>query len=923
MTRIVPPITNSAKANHGVPEWLNTAEIIKAAYHETQKSHNLASKLSSTSLNKNIVSYACGACSKVFTVDNTNLKAQANLAINSGKTVEYTCPKCGNFLHPYGTITAGINLDPNVVYANQTEKKVNLQSTSSETYNTFADMHFVLKAVQELSSFASKNGMLMARARYLKGKHIKQAGQAYPVLNDLECELTWVYGRNQKARVTASIGYDIAGKFIYPKVFATPDGQQHPFEKEAIAELERVPHFTQVMRAPKKTDIPSFRRPDITRFRAFAAMEEDCDIEQYKADNADKLKEGYDKHVAKKTKKGKEPNNFDAWAEKQYAKESSLKTAYQQPIPTSQTPTQPQPNQTYQTGQQVVNPADGQTYNVKTPSSGTGMVVTNPGTGQDAMIPQEQIQNVKPAVKTQAQASFKFAEEMSDDLLKQYLKENIEEEGDEIQQHMEMAEGDASEIQKAKNILEQSGEATDYDLGSESDDDASLVEKLLGDEPMVHSDEHDELLTDGSHANTTGYFSEASKKKVNLEKTATLRVSNMASNWNKIRESIAIQQKEDKNSSIDTPISIDKMNRQQRFASDLGYSPDSTAVGTTGHSKVNNVPFAEKKDIEVGLTEFPYDHKQADSVGYNENKGYGIPFAEMDENFLEDREHFNNENKLPVRMMERENLNNYGKGAKKDQNYGYSTVAPTEQEETKFALMEALGIDKFAEDITPSPVPGSDDPIIKPVQHKVLKTAPKVEGFNEAEVIPPASGKISEAITKFQNTSKELDLVKKELDLKTKPLKDSVKDMSKPYEDDIKAKQALLLSYMNMIYDQLSKSDKNIAHYEKIIFAAYQRSVLAVPNVTIAQVIAKAEATDAKLAEDLKKLKAVLENEFTTETLERTLYQYPVSNVQEKKISKLYRKSDLLDATSRKLLELIHSLEAINTEFSDILAEVE
>jgi len=576
MARIIPTITNSDKVANKTPDWMNLQEIVNASAPERNATNKLMTKLASQEKANTTTSYACTGCSKVFSVDNPTLKAQATLANNKGSVIDYTCPNCGNGLEPYHKI-AKVNLDPGTTYAEQTSKRVDLSKKASGTYNTFSDMHFVLRAVQELTNFASKQGMSMPRARYIKAEHIKQAGQQYPVLNDIQCEIEWTYGRKQKARVMASIAYDIAGKFIYPKIFKTADGQQHPFDKDYIASLEKIPNFERMMKGPKKSDIPTFRKPDITRFRAFASM------------NEKELKEGYEKHVEKKKAKGKEPKSFEDWKMKQQEKkEASLKLAvsppgrkheveeiaekgtpkgeaeaiawkqyeedggseekthekksYQQTAPMGQTPTQPSAQPVnYTPGQQVVNPTDGKVYNVKTPSSGTGMVVTDPQTGQDGMIPQNQLGNVKPAVKTTAH--LKTAEEMANDLMENFLHGEIGEEEDEIQQHMEMMRGDVTEIEKAKNLLEQTQGDGDHDkdddfeydndyenslredkddnLGSEGDDDVILAEKLMnqmgdkfeGDNSTVQTDEHSEELSDGEGGYGTGYFTESSKKK--------------------------------------------------------------------------------------------------------------------------------------------------------------------------------------------------------------------------------------------------------------------------------------------------------------------------------------------------------------------------------------------------------------------------
>jgi len=296
----------------------------------------------------------------------------------------------------------------------------------------------------------------------------------------------------------------------------------------------------------------------------------------------------------------------------------------------------------------------------------------------------------------------------------------------------------------------------------------------------------------------------------------------------------------------------------------------------------------------------------------------------MDDNFLEDHEHFNNENKLHIPSLERENLKDYINKDKKDQNYGYSEVAPTEQDETKFALLNAMGIYKTADDLPSGVNPDTTSNLPKelPVQFKELKTAPIVEGYNEPDTIPIASGKVSEGITKFEKTRNEIETLKGELEKKVKPLKDSIKEISKPFEDEIKAKEALKVSYLDMIYDQLWKTAERIAAWEKFIFASYQRAKLTIPNVTLAQVIDRAGTIDSKIQNEILKIKAILENEATGEVVERTVYKHPISEVQRKKISGKIS-ADLVDDSDRALVDIINNLEAINAEFSKFLNDIE
>jgi hypothetical protein len=270
--------------------------------------------------------------------------------------------------------------------------------------------------------------------------------------------------------------------------------------------------------------------------------------------------------------------------------------------------------------------------------------------------------------------------------------------------------------------------------------------------------------------------------------------------------------------------------------------------------------------------------------------------------------------------MKRDELKKYVGDEHPEKNYGYSNEVLTEQEGTKFAIFQAMGIEKLAEELIPPETGGGLEK--KPVQFKDLKKKPPEPGLIEPEVIPESSGKVSEAITKFNKTQQEIDEAKKQLAEKIKPLQDNLKEVSAPWDEDIKSKTALLNSYMNMIFDQLLVTDKQIAAYEKFIFAAYQKVKLTVPNVSLAQVIAKAETIDLKLADEIKRIKILVENVNTNEVLEQTLYKYPMSKVQEKKVGSLKVLADL-SALVKDFVDCTRSLEAINSELRDLVSEIE
>lgn len=816
MSRVIPQFKDIVSRP---PEWLDTQKLVQASVEEVQQRKQALEKLSSHQAPTAVAFYACTTCKTRISADASALKSQANLAARANKEPEYICPDCSTPLIPYDTIKVS-EIKRDSRFADQAIVRKDVIRKEGGTYNTFIDRHLVFRAVNELERFASKNGMTLARARFLRAERSKLAGQEYPILNDIVCELAWKFGRQYELKATASIAIDVAGKFVFPKVFTTSDGKQHPFEKVAVRNLEKefeFEHFPKTVE--RKSDQPTYRKPDITRFHAVASQKQSDD-------------DAIVNELVESSKKKVVANPAPA-------------------IPSSPTPgTQPA---MFSPGQSVVNPLDGKQYTVKQSDSPAGMVLTDPITQQDVVVPKDQTSNIKPVVQTASLS----AEAVADELIREHLREDLQTEEQEIEQHLDMINTDVGEIV----------------------DDQMLLNTMVA--------------------------NRASTKQ-------TERVKHMARNWKQIRENIHIPSRKAV-SAVSEDIPIEKMTRQQRAAADLGYSPTKPDKDRTGHDKKTGLPFTEDKPITVGLTEFPKDQDRDKSSGppLSSTDGYRIPFEEMDDKQVKEREYFRNQDKLPLDGMKREELVQYVKEGNPERNYGLSNLEAE-------AMLDAVGFNKTsaaglqlrsaesAEEETP----------LKPIEHRELKTAPKIEEFKEPEVIPPAEGKLKEAITKFRNTQKDIAAAKAHLEELLRPFQESIKQIQEgPSGVEIQKLQSTLKKYLEMVYRELGETEERVAAYEDSIFARFERQIERGPQVTLTELLAEVERVMPEIAEKVNQLKTALQDRKNKEVLERILFEYPVSRTQQKKITSAIENS--ADSIIQMLVEWIDSMRSLNARLAE------
>jgi len=291
MPRIIPPVKFNLKPDY--PEWMNPGIVANAGKKNREEINKLTKKALVQS--KVTASYFCIDCNKVTQASNNAFIKQATQAHKLNIAFKPECPSCGEEVQPYRVVEASKVISN--THSENIERRVDLQRVSSDAceedcnceeemdktsslqrqasskgvYNTFIDQKIVYKVIESLGKYANKHGMTGCRARYLKGEHRKEAGSDTSILNNIECNLEWMYGRNQKGNATAKASIDLAGKITLPKVFKVASGMEYPFEEKYIRQIEREPNLFDSIPSLKKSDTITFRKPDPTRFHAYAS----------------------------------------------------------------------------------------------------------------------------------------------------------------------------------------------------------------------------------------------------------------------------------------------------------------------------------------------------------------------------------------------------------------------------------------------------------------------------------------------------------------------------------------------------------------------------------------------------------------------------------------------------------------------------
>jgi len=528
-----------------------------------------------------------------------------------------------------------------------------------------------------------------------------------------------------------------------------------------------------------------------------------------------------------------------------------------QQLPITTVPSVPTPGiQNFQINQPVINPTDGKSYVVQQSTPGKGVTLKDPTTQQQVLVSEQDSQTLQPTIKTTA------LEEALDNAI--YGRK--EQKGD----------NKISITELAKEIV------------------SNLVE---GEMPEI---------VVKRNFKSAAKFTEESKMK--------------SKRWFERRKELKTQSDMENKELQNMPTYNEK--RQVRAVRELGLSKEAKSmkpdVDSTGHDKKTGLPIGEEKEIEVGLTEFPKDvDRSKHPEGYN-----SMTMEEMDHKFEDEHEHFDNESKLPSNTMMREESGEYYSGDKKRKKIKDMRA---ESDEPRYshpqgdiyksnpkisaidlALDKVIGIEKTAEE------EGVKEPEKLPVQYKPIKKAPgKDMGYIEPDTIPQAGGEIKEAIKKFKDTQKSIETLQEQIKIVSKPLQEALLNATKPLNEEILKHNSVINSYLNLVYDKLGETKDKIAAYEDNLFTSLDRENVKAPPASLAEILKKAKEINPAIAEEIQKIKSLIENDNTKAVIERYLYEYPISEIQKKKISSL----EDIDSLLHQFVDVINSLQSLNSTF--------
>jgi len=1040
MSRVIPPNKNNSSSE--LPSWMDAKAIVQAGAGQVQK-HNEIQKTASTDTTTVVATYSCPACKKTYRVDNAAIKTQASANIIAGRTsFDPVCPNCTSVLVADKILKKAAEVNE-IRTVDGIEVKKDLTRRGSGTYNTFVDRHVAYKAMNELRNFCVKSGMIAPEVRYVKSDHTTIAGQDYPTLNDIYCKIDWLYGKNQKARVYASVSVDAAGKVVLPKTFITSDLQEFAFEKESIKELEaNAVHIKSFNKDLRPTDIPSFRKPDVTRFHATASLNKKADQDkameiedEYLAHckamggepDTDSLLEFIDKHYP-----GTDQSTVDSVMNRVQSmepKDGFRRKAYDSmltPTPASNPITappagvqqQPNNNQPYTPGTQLMNPVDNKTYVVKEQTPGVGIKATDP-MGNEVIIPDTNAGSMKPVVRTSSEEPVEASlqsKALAEALIKKHLEGDVVEDlghGNQLDQAGmdELADKERSEAQEDIDMLNEITSSIADLVGIDKtaareavanryigrvfnvgDAKLKVVEPGSGFVQRKETEEPSywvEVVSGSYRGYSEGeqFTMNASTLQKHLGVTSSIEdpdpkkkvkahVPTMSQNWRTIRASLKEKQaKKLADEAVNTP--IEKQTRQQRAINErTAYSPSPVPKSSP-----------EGRDTATGVPMDAGDQKFVASPEFD--SGYDRPLEQANKDAMENREVFNKErqklkmmNQKEIREMLHKNkapdyndgtdtpevgkgLENMAEatsalesiiGIKKEAVYGsydrwleenreelqneyrnytsdveldgiipvsfekwaktqYDSVYGEGGGEMDFGEFDVEGSRKTAADEATTPPaegakPAEEKKIPeKPLQYKELKKAPGVSEYEEPAVIPTAAGKVKEAITKFKQVQSDILKLKTDMDVALKPYIAKLNEAKKPFDENIKVKSELLSTYLNMVYDQIRKTSESVVAYEDYIIAAVTTDKQeAGSQVTLSQVLKRLDETLPEISAKVKEIEKALKAERVTDVIERTIYHYPQSEVQKKKVT------TALD----NLTDLIHTLSQVVNDLAFI-----
>ena len=348
--------------------------------------------------------------------------------------------------------------------------------------------------------------------------------------------------------------------------------------------------------------------------------------------------------------------------------------------------------------------------------------------------------------------------------------------------------------------------------------------------------------------------------------------------------------------------------RQDQFLrANAGFKPYKGEADAQGRDKKTGIPIGETKKINVGLTEFPY------GVDKDKNpEGYGKgTFEEMDNNFENDHEHFNNEKLLPQQTMTRSESNDYLEGSEKRKRINKEIAESEEPRYSRPSTFSSIA-DELYKEAADEALPGEDVAKL-PVQFKDVKKAPgKDMGYNEPLVLENANPNVQTAIKMFKETQDTITSIQVTIKEKTEPLQKAILDATSGLQGDLAKNAALLKTCLDMIHDELSKTSDKVAVFEESIYTALDREKAQAPPASLAAILKKAEEVNPKLVEEINKIKATIESDNTKLVLEQFVYKYPISEVQKKKVSAAFEDNGNVDQVVEELKNEVRSLIDLN-----------
>ncbi len=247
----------------------------------------------------------------------------------------------------------------------------------------------------------------------------------------------------------------------------------------------------------------------------------------------------------------------------------------------------------------------------------------------------------------------------------------------------------------------------------------------------------------------------------------------------------------------------------------------------------------------------------------------------MEENHVKEREQFDNKQRLPINVMPWKDLREMVGGKEPKENLGLNHTEAS-------ALAKAVGMTKVAEN---EDTGEKKPPVELPIQQKTLKTAPKIKEYQEPAVISPAEGKLKEVITKWRGVQSEINTIKEQMQKKVAPLQQAVTDASAPFQEQQGKLVKELNTYLNLVYSKLGETEDKVAAYEDIILARLERQIETGGNVSMVELLNELQKNLPEIHAKVAELKTQMEEAKLQPAIERFLYEYPKSKVQEKKVT--------------------------------------